>query len=766
MMINFLTAHNDTRLAKSYTPDNKQPYPHVGLFTSHSHEIDTIEDFYAHLVHYGDIGGCLLKGTLLRPLHNESRAGSTSADTPTFYAVIDADRCSLEITSPEEFINQCLPTYFHDADYIWQWSNSAGITKPGITGHFFFLLNHETNVKLLKKAFTQFNYLAPALESQIRLSHNGLTLTYGLDPTVAQNDKLIFIAPPTLQGIDDPHPTRTHLVKQTNRRVTLDLNSLNVAEIDTRAQRKIQELRQAAGLPRRDSKYKTEGTFEYLKNPEKAIFRGPYKEARGFRYGNLNNGDSYAYFHPLENPKFLYNFKGEPIVRLQDIDPDYWRQIQEEHQPEDPNKQYFAFRDQQSDQYYTVVYEKNRDRHHTFIVSNIQKALDFLKIHNQPIPETLPIWDVIFEPTKNYTIDVENQRINLFQKTEILRNAYPSTYYPKKFAELLLHVVGGDLVMRDDLLNWLAYIIQKRTKTQTAFILHGRTGTGKGVLFSKILQPILGILHCPMIMMDDIAHDFNEWVETGLLVVVDEAQISEDLKKAKKRINKIKNLITEQYVVLKKKYAQAHQIENHINFIFTSNEHDSIWINSEDRRFKVAPRQENYLNYSEKDIQEIENEVQDIANYLIGYPVNENRVRKVVHNEARSNLITASQSTLDEFISIIKNGDLEALIIYHDEFVNSRNAIYADKYKSLVNEWTLYSGQESQIAVSDLRIVYSYIFNTEIGASKFGRILSSKGIKCDVARLNGRPTRLITLTWKTANHPLSKDSSCHGVTVN
>lgn len=751
MRINFLTNPN-THISKTLSPTIKKPYPHISEFTSHSHEINTIEQFNTHLTHYASIGGCLLKGELTKPLTHESRAGSTSPSTPTEFIVFDIDRCALTITEPDQFISTCLPPCFNNVDYIWQWSNSAGITKHGLTGHIFFLLANPLDVKLLKKAIVQYNFLSEELESQIRLAHNGLTLTYGLDPTCAQNDKLIFIAPPILIDIENPYPERIKLVKKTNRSVQLSLNTINIAEIENTCKTKLNELRADLNFPRKKGIYKTDGNFEFLKNPEHAIFRGPYIDARGFRYGNLNNGDSYAYYHLLENPKYLYNFKGEPIVRLQDIDPDYWQQLQETQHPTDPTKQYLAFRDRRADVYYTVIYNKTTEQQETFAVSNVQKAIDFLKVHNQPIPETLPIWDVVFEPHQNYTINLAEQKLNLYQKTEYLKRAIPTKFIPPKFNNLITHVTGDDPAMRDDLLNWLAHIIQKRTKTQTAFVLHGRTGTGKGLLFTKILQPILGLAHCPMIMLDALDREFNEWIETGILVIIDETQISEDIKKAKKRINKIKNLITERHCLLKKKYVNAYQIENYVNFIFTSNEHDSIWINHDDRRFKVAPRQEHYLDYTTEDVITLENELQDITNYLTGYTINERAVNHVPLNNARTALIRAAQTSIDEFITHLKEGNLEELMQYHDEFINSKNAIYADKYKTLCESWLFQCEKAIDIPTSDLRVVYGFIFNQEISATRFGRILSSKGITIDVKRVLDKPVRCVTITWKLPNY--------------
>jgi hypothetical protein len=374
----------------------------------------------------------------------------------------------------------------------------------------------------------------------------------------------------------------------------------------------------------------------------------------------------------------------------------------------------------------------------------------------------------VFEPHKDFIIDPQNQKLNLYQKTEYLKNATPSNHAPKPFLDLIAHVVGNDLIMQEEFINWLAFIVQRRNKTHTAFILHGRTGTGKGVLFTRIIQPILGHLHCPMIMMDDIGHPYNEWVETGLLVVVDEAQISDDIKQAKKRINKIKNLITEAPVILKKKYANAIQITNYINFIFTSNEHDSIWINSQDRRFKVCPRQEQPINYTEQDLLVLDLLKQDIANYLIGYPVDECRVRSIPHNAARAALIEASQNSIDEFVELIKQGNLDVLLQFKHEFLNSKNALFYGRYIELLETWETLINKKTWISTSDLRVIYSFLFSIEIGPSKFGRVLASKNISIQVKWINNAPVRAVEICWKSKYLSQTiKDTTCRlGATVN
>lgn len=740
MNVNFLTSNKI--LAKSFSPTEKKPYPLVSKFTSHPFNINSIENLHALIVEFADKGGCLLKGELLQPLNNESRANSTSADTPTEYSAFDIDRCCPTILTPNDFIKKCLPSIFHNVSYIWQVSNSAKITKHCLAGHLFFLHKHPINAKILKQIYIALNFASEELDSQIRLSHNGQTLSFGLDPTTAQNDKLIFIAPPILTDIIDPFKERISLHIRAQAKIDIDPNDFNITTTNAKIREKLIALRTEAGLPKRAAKTKNEHGTTILINPERAIFRGPHITERGFVYGNLNNGDSYAYFHTEENPKYLYNFKGEPITRIQDIDPDYWNSIT---RPQQSNLTYFAFRDRVTDTYYTVIEDKEAyvmDR-----VGNAQKAMDFLKFHHQELPETIPIWDVVFQPNKAFLIDHDQRLINTYQLSDYLKNAIPSTHYPHKFIQLIAHVTGHDDEMRDDLLNWLAFIIQRREKTQTAFILQGRTGTGKGVLFNKILRPIIGLKHCAMIMMEDIDSSFNEWLENTILVVVDEAQISDDPKKSKKRMNKIKNLITEPIGQIRIKNVSNVQRENHLNLLFTSNEYDSIHLDMNDRRFKVAPRQEQKIEYTKEDVEGLELILQDITNYLVGYPVNEEKARSIIDNKARSALIEASQTSLDEFIEIIKNGDLDKLLSYSGEFALSVHESYKSRYEDLLNTWQHGIGVEQYIPTTDLRVAYNYLFNTDMGFVRFGKVLASKSITITDHRIGKQVLRCVPVKW-------------------
>lgn len=772
MRVDFLMSP-DLILAKRFTPITRTPYPQAYLFTSLSEYPTTLQAFFAHINAYACQGGCLLKGRVKVPLVHESRADSTDRNEATEWMCLDIDRTDPAIQTPEEFIQRCLPPEFTNVSYIWQWSNSAQITKKCLCGHFFFMLDQPINPVILKRLIMLWNFKNPTLDAHIKLSHNGCTLSYGLDPTVAQNDKLIFIAPPILEDIVDPFPTsRISLKLKEKMLLTINQDALDLRVIENLTKLKINALREELGLPKRAGKYKTTGNTEYLKNPEKAVFRGPYIEARGFRYGNLNDGDSYAYYHPIDRPVYLFNFKGEPIVKLADIDPEYYASIQTINSPKvKPDTHYFIIHEPVRDIIATVEHDKTTNTYECLTVDSMHKAKNFLLEANIEPKETIPRWSMVFEPHKDYVIDYENQKINLFQKSIYLKNASRSEICPKKFYELTLHVVGHDNIAHDDLLNWLAFIIQRRQKTNTAFLLHGRTGTGKGVLFHNVLCPILGKEYCMVITMADLDSGFNEWMEKALLVLVNEAQINDDRSKGKSRHNKIKNLITEPVQPINAKFQGLRNCQNFTSFVFAANENDAVTITDDDRRFKVPPRQENPIPYTQVDLDEIKDELQAITNYLLHRPINEKLVYNTHLTLAKERLIEASKDSYDQFADILRKGDLTSVLCFSEELETIKNMAFKARFMMLADEWKNSLNQPIFISFADLRTLFNYVYNTDIGPARFKNILESRNIQLNKQIINGQLKYGTTIIWRATPELMSitftkKTPACLGHTVN
>ena len=60
--------------------------------------------------------------------------------------------------------------------------------------------------KTLKDYLRNLNYECQFLAEQITLFANGQSLSCVLDPSVADNSKLIYIAPPKFTIVEDPYP--------------------------------------------------------------------------------------------------------------------------------------------------------------------------------------------------------------------------------------------------------------------------------------------------------------------------------------------------------------------------------------------------------------------------------------------------------------------------------------------------------------------------------------------------------------------------------
>ena len=94
MQITFLQAN--VPLTKKFTKlesgeYDKDSYPFVRNFTSHSDNVNTVDEFADVLKKHASFDHCLLKGNVLKPLKDEPRAGSTDPTAETEWVVFDVD---------------------------------------------------------------------------------------------------------------------------------------------------------------------------------------------------------------------------------------------------------------------------------------------------------------------------------------------------------------------------------------------------------------------------------------------------------------------------------------------------------------------------------------------------------------------------------------------------------------------------------------------------------------------------------------------------
>jgi len=524
-----------------------------------------------------------------------------------------------------------------------------------------------------------------------------------LDVTTCQNDKLLYVAKAhTSAGIIDTFDEqRVQVVKK--RYVRLPEYNFRV---DDEAQEliidRLEKLRKRYGIPPQGYKTTKLGNIEVLKDVQHEIKITGVKQDRGFTYLNLNGGDSWGYYHPSDNPKILYNFKGEPNLAIADVFPGYYEgaanatstvaertetpgspDLVEDHTPgetageDDTGGEDGAVDgadgsstgwitlvgiDKRSGSYFGLRHNQGTDEFEFATIGQRVQIKDFCHQYGVPAPDRLQRWEIGYDfADYTYKIDEDLHYINLFHPPVCLRTArrVEPGRVPPTIGAVLLHVVGDDQEAFALLLNWLACIIQLRKSIGTAWLLSGTQGTGKGLFFMNIMMPILGRDYVARATLPVFEKEFNAFMEQSLLVFVDEIRLK-DLKNSSAALSNLKQLITDHEISIRRMRTDPYMVTNHANFIFASNHYDSMEIDPSDRRFLVAPRQEKPLTAAVT-IEGIEDriaaEIPEFASYLSSREADLPLARRMYHSQERQRLKHLTRTASDEVADAIREGD-------------------------------------------------------------------------------------------------------------
>lgn len=705
---------------------DKQAYPLVRDLTSTSIETDSLEDLLQAIRHHGAMGRCLLKGLLREPLVNQSRAGQTDARAFTQWLVLDLDRVSGSFGSAEAFI-WSLPAAFHQVSYIHQYSASYGITSNDYRAHLFFLLARPVSPLLIKEWLYSLNYAVPGLASLITLSSNKLALALPVDPTVAQNDKLIYIAPPLCEGFTDPVTDRLSLVTKSLSHLDYDFQPL-VPSVSAAHDARLAELREANGLPPRKAKIKLVNGDPVLTNPDGVVVTD-IKEQNGYIRLNLNGGDSWAYFVDPENPRLVKNFKGEPYLLLNDIAPDVYRTLRDA-MPAPTKKTPYVFRDPSTDQWLAGVYDPYlRAWEQLAPIGSYEKIKAFFMTRGAIPPESEQItdWTYEFQPHHDEVCDPVRRFANRFQPTDYMRLAARNNELPPITARILKSVVGDDEIVMDALVNWIACIFQYRVKIGVAWVLSGVQGTGKGLLVNELLRPLFGST-CVTKQLHHFEDQFNAFLEETLIVNVDEVRLDTAHRSATKLMAMVKNLITEPVVDIRGMRQNSRQVRSYTNFIFTSNDYDAMRIDRTDRRFNIAPRQETPLRVTQAEVDALRLEVIEFAGYLTAYPADLDRARAPIQTKAKEQMRKHGLDSVEQLVDAVLEGDLAFIIrmvAFGIDYRDSATWVEVDK---VVRTWAEYAntGKTCVVRRRELFALYKYGYDANAKPQKFNRMLEHK----------------------------------------
>ena len=776
MDIYFLEA--SVPLTKSYSIDAsgaicKSSYPLTWEFTSHKTTVTTPSQLFNEVQRHAAKGHCLLKGTIARPLVQESRAGSTDTTSATEWLVLDLDGlptsvsvfdasgvAHMETVDIESLLKRL---GLGDVTYVLQWSASYGIENQHLRAHVLMLLDRPVSAPLLKQWLIQKNHEVGVLRYSARLTKTGNAISWALDISACQNDKLIYIAPPTLgAGIKDPLPkSRISLVKKKHSHLNFSTAVNSVEANRTMTNALLDSMRELSNLPKRKHLLKVISGHEVMVKPDSCIAT-EIKQERGFTYFNLNGGDSWAYYHPDNSPDLILNFKGEPVYQTKELLPDYWQQITSTGSRTNTDGViYLAFCDRSTGVYWRGTYDQSHDHLDITVAKNETQVRHFAKQYGVPLGEFIPEWDLTFDPNDNVRVDLHSRTVNQFQPTQYMLNAStkPMKRCPPAIFKLVHHVMGADAEITEHFLNWLAFIVQTRDRTKTAWVLHGVPGTGKGILFSKVLRPMFGHHQTAAQNMATLAEPYNHWMEKSFIVFIDEVQTKALINEAGV-VAKLKNYITEPFISLRAMYRGAVEARNFCNFILASNMSSVVNIEAGDRRFNVAGYQPQKFMPTDEELDQIDQEVQAFYNYLLVYPMDATKARAVLDTSDRRTMIAISESSADSVGNALNNGDFQFFI---DQLPSSTGPVSTAKFGSQVADYVGVlkalnarshpTTGSCSISRDELYVLFNYVVgNMPSSPNKFTSLLKHHRIHVGDVWVNSGTKagkeRGIRVTWK------------------
>ena len=795
--LNFLEAARNRPIAKQYTSEGVVPYPNVKKLTSHTYYVEPnangLDDALQLFRSHARQGHAFLKGNLLKPLENESRANQVAKHDLTQLLVIDIDAlpvnnipgtpitaAKLEMVANE--IRSELPDPLPNVSCIAHAGSSMGLDEDKVSMHLIFMLSRAVGPQGMKEWLTSLNFSIQKFSKHLTLSKQNHNLKYLIDPALANNTHLLLIANPTFSGIDSPFDSgddRWTLIEGQKHTVDLVplLSDVCPEQNNQQAEKILNEVRKKRGLPKFKPQHKTMlgkdgNNVQVISNPDKMIVEYAYENDE-FVYFNVNGGDSNAYFVPKHNPDIVYNFKNEPYFELAKASPSIYDWFQDKYA--ETIRQFngttpVIIRDFYDDKHYACDIDVEEDRVERMAEIQRSNVSDWLAGLGHSVPDPIETWDIRFDPQSDEVYLPQYRVLNLYQKSDYLRKPPQllDKYYVKmgeakdalseicpSIFKIIYHIVGSMDYEFEYFINWLAAAFQLRAKLTTTWVFSGVPGTGKGVFYDKILRPLIGEDYADRKRIDHLEDKFNAYLEKTLFMVYDEFRLS-DSKQDMRILNHIKDELVAETGTIRGMRNNPVTRQLYTNYLFFSNHTDAIRIEEGDRRFNIAPPQNKKLftvyPELEKEMDRLQDELPQFASFIINYQYNEHCARTVLENDAKESMKEAALGWHEQFCLALRRGDIDYFIddIMFDFQESDVSAVFLQKSaQKIVAHWIESAIKQEQIVIPvvHLHTVYSALAPQQITSKKFATLLTRNDVLLDRFQVNGKRERSTITTF-------------------
>lgn len=206
-------------------------------------------------------------------------------------------------------------------------------------------------------------------------------------------------------------------------------------------------------------------------------------------------------------------------------------------------------------------------------------------------------------------------------------------------------------------LNWLAHVVQKpERKTEVCILLYGSQGCGKSTIGEYILRKIIGL--DKIIITSKTDKMFGRFVNTQgkLLAVLNEASGKDTFNIC----DVLKDAITCSMTEQEKKGIDAVSVTDYTNYIFTTNNINSVKIPEDDRRFmpiEINEELKNNKSYFKELYADLDNDVIMRKFYdelMVRDLSNVNLVADRPMTELRLDMMNMNRNCIKQFITYWK----------------------------------------------------------------------------------------------------------------
>jgi len=234
---------------------------------------------------------------------------------------------------------------------------------------------------------------------------------------------------------------------------------------------------------------------------------------------------------------------------------------------------------------------------------------------------------------------------------------------------------------RDFFINWLAYGVQNRRKTRTSIVSRGIQGTGKGVIFSQIIQKIYGHTLTDTLSQVDLEGRFNGKLSNKMFILANE--VKADYREGNSTYEKLKMYVSDDSLQIEKKGVDMVEEKNYFNMWFHSNDAVPIQIEGKDRRYSVMDTSDKNIGTLAKEkgignastfVNLIKEEAHALCVQLMLIKTDERDATTPLDSKAKKSVVEMSIGRTEVLCNALKDRDYEYLSrVCHDIFEDAEN---------------------------------------------------------------------------------------------